>query len=258
MSKIANSASKSKGKQLTSMRAPRQLKLMMEEENRTANRMGDYTVTKYYDVANLDGSLARDVDGWVVQIVEKTSIANTEARGFDKLSTTKQFMDFTSGQVNSMCSCYIERFRIEEGTSSDGDAFAGGAVCGYVQTKPNVFDPLVNKYDEGYIRTRGKIKQKGINYLFTDPVKIAQLERLPWEISENDPDDPSNGLSHISIHYRAEIEALVSDSINEPIHTVVATWDYDRPFTELNVTLDNDNAPHAKGGSKRYTRKNRR
>jgi hypothetical protein len=232
--------------------APREITLMMEEENRTANRMGDYSVTKYYDVINPNGSLATDINGWVVQIVEKTSAANTEVRGFETLDTTEKFMEFTSGQVNSMCSWYIERFEIREGTSADGDAFAGGAVCKYVEMAP-----LVNKYDEGYVRTRGRILQKGINYLFVDPTKIAELERLPWEITENDPNDPSNGLSHISIEYRAVIEALASDSVNEPIHTLIATWDYDRPFTELNITIDNDNVQRAKGGSKRYTRKNR-
>lgn len=251
-------ATRTRGRQTrVAVAAPRELILMMEEENRTANRMGDYTVKKYYDVVNRDGSLATDINGWVVQIVEKVSVAKTEARGFTTLDTTRKFMDFTSNQVNSMCDWYIERFEIGEGTSLDGDAFAGGAVCKYVETETDGMAPLVNKYDEGYIRTSGKIVQKGINYLFVDPAKIAALERLPWEITENDPNDPSNGLSHITIDHRAAIEALVSDCVNEPIHTLIATWDYDNPFTELKIILDNKIPTSARGGSKRYTRKNR-
>jgi hypothetical protein len=253
MSKRANPRSK------RSRVAPREITLIMEEENRTANRMGDYSVTKYYDVINPNGSLATDINGWVVQIVEKTSVANTEVRGFEILDTTEKFMEFTSGQVNSMCSWYIERFEIINGSSTSGDAFAGGAVCKYVvnDSEEEEMLPLVNRHEDGYVRTRGRIVQKGINYLYIDPEKVRALERLPWEITENDPNDPSNGLSHISIEYRAAIEALASDSVNEPIHTVVATWDYNRPFTELNITIDNENVWRAKGGSKRYTRKNK-
>ena len=44
-------ATRTRGRQTrVAAAAPRELILMMEEENRTANRMGDYTVKKYYDV----------------------------------------------------------------------------------------------------------------------------------------------------------------------------------------------------------------
>jgi len=232
----------------------RELILMMEEENRTVNRMGDYSVTKYYDVLNPDRTLATDINGWVVQIVEKSSRASVNTTRPRILDTTKKIMDFTSNQVNNMCEAYIERFEIINGTSEDGDAFANGAVSKYGMNDKGEMIPIVNRHEDAFLQTSGEIVQRGINYLFVDPQKIADIERLPWIQVEDDQNDPSNGLSHISITKRSAIERIPSDSVNRPVHTVVATWELDNPLTNLNITMDNEGL---KGGGLRNTRKNR-
>lgn len=241
-------------------REERHLTLVMEEESRTVQRMGDYSITKYYDVINPDGSLADDINGIVVQIVEKTSEADTDDESLRSLTTTADFMNFTTGRVNSMCESYIEMFTINDGTSTDGDAFANGAVSKYlyvddrkIKKEEEKWTALINKYWDGYVGTSGRITQRGINYLFTDPEKISIIKTLPWNNSKN---TPANGLPYISIANRKTIEDMGTNAVNIPIHTVTAIWDKDNLFTDFSTTFELGDI--RKGGkNKRNTRKTR-
>lgn len=223
------------------------VRLHLVDLNYVPDEMGQYAARKRFDVIEDENFSIKNVNGWVVQLIEK----NSSARCLDGqvLRTSEDFSRFTKNKVNDMTFSYIERFPIKKGQSIDEDEFASGFVAKVEKGKSQVVVPEFEQADTPYM-TEGRIVHRGTSLLFITPEKIEALNKLPWTKLR-----PANGLDSLDIRYWDGINDMGSDSTNMPIHEVIATWWFRNNKTVVhNKFYDNPML----GGNRRKARKTRK
>lgn len=234
---------------------PGQQRLAMVSYGDLPEHMGAYRSRKIYNVIGPDGKIDKTVDGYVVQLVEKSSKAIVNYPKPRELKTSADFENFTDGTVQYMCETYIERFPIKKGKLYNmSDEFTNGPIARVEEGEAIVIsEPYGDPSDKPY-ESSGQISHKGTNLLFTSPERKEKLEALDWKIRKAGPE---NGLYYLpySKAQWAALLAIGNDSTNMPIHKVTAKWGFEPSDTDLVVEFLDNPKVAGKGGKRRTYRR---
>lgn len=190
---------------------------------------GEFVVHKEFKVKSKCNPKSKNVSGYVIQKVEKKTVAYTIKDGIETL--IPDISKFTSDYVKYMNDSYYELFFIINGESTDGDNFQNGAILEYT------YDELNNSYGpDDRTDTKGTIKIKGTswfieakkddvynnyNLVSENNIKTINILGLEWSLNK---DTPANGLPYISISESAKINNIPKSS-NILEHNVEVKWD---------------------------------
>jgi len=235
------------------------LRVVPEPEIRKCDAFGDFDVYKDFTVLPPSSSKTASksstaskaasklsphspfgikVKGIIVQCVDKSTTV-TDANNTE-YNTTEDIKTFTSNKVNFSNDKYLEYFTLNpDATSETGDSFSTGAVVQYDQNGPLSFttdDPEYNTY-----KTEGTITMVGENWFISaDNKNYNDILAMGWVMQTDATNlNPANGLNYMPYSKGAYDRLKKCVCSNILIHTVVARWTFEDPYTEITSSLKN-------------------
>ena len=195
---------------------------------------GEFVVHKEFKVKSKSNPNNTEVFGYVIQKVEKKTVAYTIKDGIETL--IPDISEFTSGYVKYMNDSYYELFFIIDGESIDGDNFQNGAILEYTYNESN------NSYGpDDRTDTKGTIEIKGTSWFveankndvtnnynlvsnkmnIENDIETITILGLEWSLNK---DTPANGLPYIKTIKPSKISIIPQNS-NKLEHNVIVNWD---------------------------------
>ena len=192
----------------------------VDKSGHDVEKCGQFRYLKEFKVENKTNP-GVNLSGIIIQAVQKNSkVADANGNVYE---TTRDILNFTSGNVNYSCDSYFEIFKIDHtGQSIYADAFSNGALARYDADGPLIYEPADDEYET--YKTQGQILMYGRSFFIPERGPFFhEVFKLPWN---RDKALPANGLPFLAYDAGLYNQLASYSQSNFLDHTVQLFWHF--------------------------------